>query len=65
MIPQATIDKIHEAARVEEIVQDFIALKKRGVNYVVRSTMKNHPRSRYLPPKAYSNVLVAVLVAMA
>ncbi len=34
MIPQITIDKIHEAARVEEIVQDFIALKKRGVNYV-------------------------------
>ncbi|HYG51623.1 MAG TPA: DNA primase [Flavobacteriales bacterium] len=34
MIPQATIDKIHEAARVEEIVQDFISLKKRGVNYI-------------------------------
>ncbi len=34
MIPQATIDKIHEAARVEEIIMDFIALKKRGVNYV-------------------------------
>jgi DNA primase len=34
MIPQSTIDKIHEAARVEEIVQDFISLKKRGVNYV-------------------------------
>lgn len=34
MIPQATIDKIHEAARIEEVVQDFIALKKRGVNYV-------------------------------
>ncbi len=34
MIPQLTIDKIHEAARIEEVVQDFIALKKRGVNYV-------------------------------
>lgn len=34
MIPQGTVDKIHEAARIEEIVQDFISLKKRGVNYV-------------------------------
>lgn len=34
MIPQATIDKIHEAARVEEIIMDFISLKKRGVNYI-------------------------------
>ena len=34
MIPQITIDKIHEAARIEEVVQDFIALKKRGVNFI-------------------------------
>ena len=33
MIPQETIDKIFEAARIEEIVGDFVTLKKAGVNY--------------------------------
>jgi len=33
MIPQETIDKIFEAARVEEIIGDFVDLKKAGVNY--------------------------------
>ena len=33
MIPQETIDRIFEAARVEEIVGDFVDLKKAGVNY--------------------------------
>ncbi|HXB40240.1 MAG TPA: DNA primase [Bacteroidia bacterium] len=32
MIPKDTIDKIVEAARVEEVVGDFIVLKKRGAN---------------------------------
>ena len=32
MIPKETIDLIFETARVEEIVGDFVALKKRGVN---------------------------------
>jgi DNA primase len=32
LIPQDTIDKIFEAARVEEVVGDFITLKKRGAN---------------------------------
>ena len=34
MIPKETIDLIFETARVEEIVGDFLALKKRGVNYI-------------------------------
>ncbi len=33
MIPQETIDKIFEAARIEEVVGDFVELKKAGVNY--------------------------------
>ena len=33
MIPQDTIDKIFETVRVEEIVGDFVELKKAGVNY--------------------------------
>ena len=33
MIPQETIDKIFETARIEEVVGDFVTLKKAGVNY--------------------------------
>jgi len=32
LIPKDTIDKIFEAARVEEVIGDFITLKKRGAN---------------------------------
>ncbi len=34
MIPKETIDQIFETARIEEVVGDFVALKKRGVNYL-------------------------------
>jgi DNA primase len=33
LIPQSTITEIFDAARVEEVVADFVALKKRGSNY--------------------------------
>lgn len=33
MIDQATIDRIMDAARIEEVIGDYITLKKRGVNY--------------------------------
>lgn len=32
MIKQETIDKINETARIEEVVGDFVSLKKRGAN---------------------------------
>lgn len=32
MIPKQTIEEIMQAARIEEVVGDFVALKKRGVN---------------------------------
>ena len=32
MIPKETIDKIFESARIEEVVGDFVSLKRRGVN---------------------------------
>ncbi|MBL7891617.1 MAG: DNA primase [Bacteroidia bacterium] len=32
MIPKETIDKIFDAARIEEVVGDFVTLKKRGAN---------------------------------
>jgi DNA primase len=34
MIPRETIDNIFNAARIEEVVGDFVNLKKRGVNYI-------------------------------
>lgn len=34
MIDQITIDKIIEAARIEEVVGEFVTLKKKGVNMV-------------------------------
>ena len=32
MIPKETIDEIFEAAKIEEVVADFVTLKKRGAN---------------------------------
>lgn len=34
MIEQSTIDRIFDAAQITEVVQDFISLKRRGVNYL-------------------------------
>ena len=34
MIERTTIDRIFDAARIVEVVGDFVTLKKRGVNYV-------------------------------
>ena len=34
MISKETIDKIFAAAHIEEVVSDFVKLKKRGVNYL-------------------------------
>ena len=33
MISRETIDRIFEAVRIEEIIKDFVDLKKAGVNY--------------------------------
>jgi len=32
MVPQALVDQITEASRIEEVIGDFITLKKRGVS---------------------------------
>ena len=33
MISRSTIDQVYEAARVEEVIGDFVALKKSGSNF--------------------------------
>ncbi len=34
MIPRKTIDQIFDAAKIEDVVQDFVTLKRRGVNLI-------------------------------
>ena len=41
MIDSETIDKIFETARIEEVIGDFVDLKKRGVNYLGRCPFHN------------------------
>ena len=41
MISKETIDKIFETAQIEEVVGDFVNLKKRGSNYAGLSPFTN------------------------
>ena len=34
MIPRETIEKIHAAAKIEEVVSDYVSLRKRGANLI-------------------------------
>ena len=34
MIDQSTVDKILDTAQIIDVVQDFVNLKRRGVNYL-------------------------------
>ncbi len=34
MIPKETVDKIINESRIDEVINDFVALKKRGVNFL-------------------------------
>ena len=34
MIDQQTIDRIHEAAHIEDVVGDYVTLRRRGVNMI-------------------------------
>ncbi len=34
MIDKATIDRVFEAARIEEVVSDYVTLRRRGVNFI-------------------------------
>jgi DNA primase len=33
-IPRETVEQILQAARIEEVVGEFVTLKKRGTNYI-------------------------------
>ena len=59
MIPKNTIDEIFETVKIEEVISDFITLKKRGVNLLglCPFTMKKLHHLQYLQQKGYISVL--------
>ena len=51
MIPYETVDKIIDAARIEEVVGDFVTLKRRGANYTACCPFHNEKTpSFYVSP---------------
>jgi DNA primase len=61
MIDPSTIDRIIDSAEITEVVQDFITLKKRGVNYLGLCPFHNEktPSFTVSPAKGSLNVSVA------
>ena len=57
MIDQVTIDKIMDAAQIQDVVSDYVTLRKRGVNLVGLCPFHNEKPSSppYLLPKEYSS----------
>ena len=41
MIPPQTVNNILEAARIEDVISDFVTLKKRGANFIARCPFHN------------------------
>ena len=51
MIPHETVDKIIDTARIEEVVGDFVTLKRRGANYIACCPFHNEKTpSFYVSP---------------
>ena len=48
MIAKETIDKVFEYARVEEVISDFIALKKTGANFKGLSPFTNEKTPSFI-----------------
>ena len=61
MISRETIDKIYSAAKIEEVVGDYVTLRKRGANLIGLCPFHNEKTAR---PKAYTNVLVVERAGM-
>lgn len=47
MIPYETVEKILDAARIEDVVGDFVALKKRGANYTACCPFHNEKTASF------------------
>lgn len=51
MIPQETVNRILDAARIEDVVGDFVTLKRRGANYIACCPFHNEKTpSFYVSP---------------
>ena len=62
MIPRETIDRIFSAARIEDVVGDYVSLKKRGANLIGLCPFHDEKTGSFTvsPSKAYTNALVVV-----
>ena len=51
MIPYDTVEKILDAAQIEDVVGDFVTLKKRGANFIACCPVHNETTpSFYVSP---------------
>lgn len=66
MITKETIEKVLDAARIEEVVGDFVDLKKEEPRLlgIVRFIMKRHLPSMFPWQKEFISVLVVGLVVI-
>lgn len=64
MLDQSTIDKIHDAAVIQDVVSDYVTLRKRGVNLIGLCPFHNEktPHSVCRLQKVFSNASGAVKV---
>ena len=49
MIDRPTIAKIMDATKIEEVVSEFVTLKKRGINYVGLCPFHNDSNPSFSP----------------
>ena len=50
MIPKETIDKIYSAAKIEEVVSDYVTLHKRGANLIGLCPFHNEKTGSFTVP---------------
>ena len=53
MIPQETVTQILDEAKIEDVINDYVTLKRRGANYVACCPFHNEktPSFYVSPPK--------------
>ena len=66
MIDPQTVAKIHDAAKIEEVVGDFVSLRKRGANLVGLCPFHNEKTGSFnvSPARGISSASAAAKVAM-